>query len=243
MKETQIIKMSTPDLHLNTCFVLNDAGRIVSTREPEGVSGPLFILVRGLNSCAWAIRADVPDDVAVKLDRLAQDETPATDFRHAPVNAERYVALLRDRIEPVSEAKIRESGGPAFEFPVSLVAQPENVIAIEDEQLLEPNFRGWVPGEIHAGRSPLLAIVENDHPVSICFCARRSEVAAEAGVETTETHRGRGLAARVTAAWALTIRASGRVPLYSTSWTNHASLAVARKLNLRPYASSWSLSD
>ena len=234
--------MSTPDLHLNTCFVLNDSGRIVSTREPQATRGPLFVLVRGLSSCVWGVRADVPDSVAVELDRVARDESPATDFRYAPVHAERYISLLRDRIQQLDEAKIKESDGPAFEFPDSLVA-PGDVIAIDDERLLEPNFRGWVPGEIQAGCSPLLAIVQDSRPVSICFCARRSEVAAEAGVETVETYRGRGHATRVTSAWALAVRTTGRIPLYSTSWTNHASLAVARKLNLRTYASSWSLSD
>ena len=233
--------MSTPDLHLKTCFILNDDHRIVSTREPQGTRGPLFILVRGLSSCAWAVRADVPDDVAVALARVARNEPPATDFRYAPTHADRYVSLLRDRIQ-MPEAKMRQSDGPAFEFPESLVAHG-NAIEIDDERLLEPNFRGWVRGEIKAGCAPLLAIVENSQPVSICFCARRSEVAAEAGVETATSHRGRGFAPRVTAAWALAVRVSGRIPLYSTSWTNHASLAVARKLNLQPYASSWSLQD
>lgn len=233
--------MSTPDLHLKTCFILNDDHRIVSTREPQGTRGPLFILVRGLSSCAWAVRADVPDDVAVALARVARNEPPATDFRYAPTHADRYVSLLRDRIQ-MPEAKMRQSDGPAFEFPESLVAHG-NAIEIDDERLLEPNFRGWVRGEIKAGCAPLLAIVENSQPVSICFCARRSEVAAEAGVETATSHRGRGFAPRITAAWALAVRASGRIPLYSTSWTNHASLGVARKLNLQPYASSWSLHD
>jgi hypothetical protein len=37
------------------------------------------------------------------------------------------------------------------------------------------------------------------------------------------------------------MRASGRIPLYSTSWTNTASLAVARKLGLVAYANTWSI--
>jgi predicted GNAT family acetyltransferase len=94
-----------------------------------------------------------------------------------------------------------------------------------------------VAGEIEAGRSPVLAVVEAGHAVSVCFCARRSDVAAEAGLQTAEAFRGRGFGTRVTAAWALAIRASGRIPLYSTSWTNGASLAVARKLGLVAYAS------
>lgn len=236
--------MSTPDLHLRTCLVLNDEGRIISTREPEASRGPLFTLVRSATSCAWTVRADVPKDLASELDRLARDEPPALDLRDAPVHAKRYVSLLGGRIasSQLPVTKTHRSDGPAFEFPDSL-AQSADVVVVEDERLLEHNFRGWVPGEIAAGRSPVLAIVESDYPVSICFCARRSEVAAEAGLDTAEAYRGRGYGPRVAAAWALAIRTSGRIPLYSTSWTNHASLAVARKLNLMAYASDWSLSD
>jgi predicted GNAT family acetyltransferase len=138
-------------------------------------------------------------------------------------------------------ATVHQTAGPAFSFP-AIVELPDDVVTIQDERLLDHNFRGWVPGEIAAGRSPVVALIEDGHPVSVCFSARSSEVAAEAGVETAEAFRGKGLAARVTTAWALAIRDSGRIPLYSTSWTNSASLAVARKLGLVAYASGWSLS-
>lgn len=88
-----------------------------------------------------------------------------------------------------------------------------------------------------------MAIVEDGYPVSICFCARHSDEAAEAGLETAEAFRGRGFGPRVTAAWALAVRAAGLVPLYSTAWSNNASLSVAGKLGLVAYASTWSLSD
>lgn len=234
--------LTTPDLHLDTCFVRNDEGRILSTREPHGEPGPLLIIVRGMTSCAWAVRADVSREISSEIHRIAQREPPASDFRAAPVHAQRYISLLWDRIgsEQRSPAKLNESDGPAFVFPASLPSSG-NTVVVEDEQLLEHNFRGWVPGEIAAGRAPVLAIIEDDHPVSVCFCARRSESAAEAGVETAEMYRGRGYGGRVTSAWADAIRNSGRTPLYSTSWSNNASLAVARKLGLIAYASSWSL--
>ncbi|MEZ4720114.1 MAG: GNAT family N-acetyltransferase, partial [Caldilineaceae bacterium] len=110
-----------------------------------------------------------------------------------------------------------------------------------DERLLAQHFSGWIPGEIAAGRSPLLARLVDGVPVSICFCARRSDVAAEAGLETAPSFRGRGYAARVTAAWAAEVRAGGRIPLYSTAWDNQASRSVARKLGLTAYACMWSL--
>lgn len=236
--------MSTADLHLRTCLVLDEAGRIVSTREPEATRGPLFAIVRSATACAWAVHADLPADVAGELDRVARHEPPASDLRDAPAFADRYVSLLKDRVisSPLEATKIRQSDGPAFAFPDALL-RPEGIDVVNDEGLLGRHFRGWAPGEIAAGRAPVMAVVEGDVPVSICFCARLWEVAAEAGLETAEAYRGRGYGARVTAAWALAIRASGRLPLYSTSWSNHASIAVARKLGLAAYACSWGLSD
>ncbi|HJU66701.1 MAG TPA: GNAT family N-acetyltransferase [Gemmatimonadaceae bacterium] len=229
--------MSTPELHLQTLFVLNGDGRITSTREPGGSPGPLFFLVRSVARCAWAVRADVPEDVAIEIHRLARSEPPHEDLRDAPVHADRYRSLLAQ-----GRGKIDRSGGPAFEFP-GAIAGPANVVLVDDERLLEHNFRGWVPGEIAAGRWPVTAVLDDGYPVSICFSARSSDSAAEAGVETAQRFRGRGFGCRVTAAWALAVRASGRIPLYSTSWTNSPSLAVARKLGLIAYASSWTLSD
>jgi RimJ/RimL family protein N-acetyltransferase len=77
--------------------------------------------------------------------------------------------------------------------------------------------------------------------VSVCFCARRSSAAAEAGVETAAAFRGRGYAARAVIAWAALVRADGLTPLYSTDWSNHASLAAARKLQLTPFAADFSV--
>jgi hypothetical protein len=236
----------TPDLHLQTLFVLDRDGRITSTREPGGTRGPLFALVRGLSGRAWAVRADVPRDLADELDRLAREEPAVTDLQQAPLHAHRYSHLLRSRLPGV---EVSQSGGPAFAFP-EILAQPADgverdadVALIEDEQLLQHHFKGWVPGEIAAGRRPVMAAMSGGQPISICFCARSSDIAAEAGLETAEPFRGRGLGPKVTAAWALAIRASGRAPLYSTIWTNHASRAVARKLGLLAYAASWSLTD
>ena len=221
--------MTTPYLHLRTLFVLDDSGRIAATREPGPNPPPVFCLVRGAATCVWAVRADVPDDIAAEFDALARDELPVADLREPPAHAESYASLLGGRV----------SSGPALSFPGAL-PDPGDVVFVDDLGPLERHFRGWVAEEI-PGSSPVVAVLEDGHAVSVCCCARRSEVAAEAGLETTEAFRGRGLGPRVSAAWALAIRASGRTPLYSTSWDNHASLAVARKLRLDAYASDWSI--
>ena len=151
-------------------FVLNGEGRIVSTREPGPIRAPVFSLVRSTAHCAWAVRSDAPQDTARELDSLAREEPPALDLRDAPVNANRYVSRAGGRIE----------SGPAFTFP-DFVAKPAHVVLVENLRLLERNFEGWAADEI-PGRSPVLAVVEDGHAVSICFCARRSDVAAEAGL-------------------------------------------------------------
>jgi hypothetical protein len=212
----------------------------VSTREPTASSGPLFSLVRSARGCAWAVHANVSNGLADEFDRLAGEEPAPVDLRQKPVHAEKYDLLAGGRVGSPAAARVVEQG-VAFTFPGTLV-RPSDIAVIEDERLLDHHFRGWVPGEIAAGRSPVLAIVEDGYPVSVCFCARLSDTAAEAGLETAEPFRGRGFGPRVTAAWALAIRATGRVPLYSTELTNGASLSVARKLGLVPYASTWSVS-
>jgi hypothetical protein len=233
-----VSEICTPDLYLRTCYVLNDNWRSLSTREPNAARAPLFTVVRGQTACAWAVRADVPANIASELDRIARDEPASDDFRDSPAHAQRYLEVLA--VHAVSIRSTSESDGPIFRFPDSLL-KSDDVVAVDDESILHRNFRGWVRGEIEAGRGPVMAIVENGAPVSVCFCARRSDSAAEAGVETAKLYRGRGFGARVSAAWALAIRATGRVPLYSTSWANQASLGVARKVGLVPFASVWSI--
>ncbi len=219
-------------IQLETLFVLDRAGRILSTREPQATPGPLFILIRSKVDCTWAIRKDVPDFMAAELNHLAREEPPLSDLRAAPVHADRYTSLLAGQI----------SSGPAFTFP-EVIPQPVDVVLVEDEQLLNRHFSGWIPGEIRRGRAPVMAVMDHGFPVSICFCARRSHVAAEAGVETAAGFRGRGFGLRVTAAWEQAVRALGLIPSYSTDWSNEASLALARKLGLAVYAVDWSISD
>jgi len=223
----------TPEVELTTGFVLDDRGRIVSTREPQASHGPLFSIIRSSTESAWALHKDVPEELAKQIAVLARQEPPAGDLRAAPVHAAEYLSLTRGR---------PGFAGPAFFFPEALAAVA-GVVSVDDERLLQGNFRGWHIGEISAGRAPVLAVVEDGLPVSICFCARRSATAAAAGLETAEAFRGRGFGPRVTAAWAMAVRASGRVPLYSAAWSNEPSLTVARKLGLVAHASFWNVSE
>ena len=163
------------------------------------------MLIRSASADTRAVRADVPSNGAAELDPLARDEPPLRDVRDDRVHAERYLWTV--------------NSGPHSSFP--WIARPHDVTALTEFELLERNFRGWVAAEI-SQHSPIFAVMDGGYPVSICFCARNTESSAEAGVETAGAFRGRGFAPFVTAAWVLAIRASERVPLYSTSWRNKA---------------------
>jgi hypothetical protein len=214
-------------------FVLDGRGRIGTPPEPNVPPAPLFALIRGGSSCASAVRADLPESVVAEVERLARQEHPIENLRDphaAPLNADAYLALLGGQI----------NSGPAFTFP-DRIAHSTDLTLIDRLEPLERHFRGWVEAEI-PWRAPIVAVMDSGYPVSVCFCATRaSENTVEAGLETAAAFRGRGFAPRVTAAWASAIRASGRIPLYSTAWTNSASRAVARKLGLIQYAVDWTI--
>jgi RimJ/RimL family protein N-acetyltransferase len=134
--------------------------------------------------------------------------------------------------------------GPAFRFPARL-PEPTDVVMldvanIETVQEYFPDHYPWLADEFNI-RQPIAAIVRNDAAVSICYSARLTPAAAEAGVDTEPAHRGQGLAVSVVAAWAEAIRRMDRIPLYSTSWDNLASQRVAAKLGLLMYGSELSL--
>ena len=157
---------------------------------------------------------------------------PATG---ATTEAQRYVALL-DGSEPVRQIW----AGPAFSFPTTLDTPDGSngdvvAIAARNAALLEPLLSGWISD---AHRSlPLMALVVSDRAVAVCGSVRATANAHEAGVETAPAFRGRGYAGLVVTAWAREVRARNAEPLYSTSWQNSASRAVARKCGLIAFGS------
>ncbi len=181
-----------PELRLQTLFVLTEDGRILSTREPNPSHGPAFALVRGPAGCACAVHADVPDEIADQLVALSRDEPPS--FEGDPRHAKRYMALAGENLY----------AGPAFLFP-DLATTHGDIATVTELSQLEKHFQGWTSEELPE-RGPILAVLQAGHAVSICFSARRSSVAAEAGLDTAEAFRGRGFGPHVTAGWATATR-------------------------------------
>jgi RimJ/RimL family protein N-acetyltransferase len=129
--------------------------------------------------------------------------------------------------------------GPAWWLPEQ---QPD-----VDAVLLGPDDLDPLAGEFDYVReeyealAPVAVVLRDGRAVAACRCSRRTVVAAEAGVDTVDGHTGRGHATVAVGAWAEAVRATGRFPLYSTSWTNLASQRIAAKLAAVPYGTDWSL--
>lgn len=130
--------------------------------------------------------------------------------------------------------------GLAYAFSVRCSAVPSEATEITDgREVLVGQFAQF-QADLKAIR-PFFGVLRDGRVVSACYSARLTDHAAEAGVDTAPAHRGQGLAAAVVNAWRTAIEDSGRTALYSTSYDNLSSQAVARRLGLSQYAETFSL--
>ena len=222
-------------LHTIALFSHDEAGRITGSNEPIPEPPPRLYVGRSPEGNVWRYGASVPADLAARLDAVLRAETTATELEAPPQCLKELTDLLESQA-PVTDV----SSGPAWLVPAS-TAVPEGIAVTS----------ALSPGEIRdaeqlfasdlAPTLPYAAVVVDGQVASLCTCSRITPDVAEGGLVTVPEYRGHGYAVAVTAAWAAAVRATGRLPLYSTSWDNHASRRVATKLNLRHYGADFSI--
>ena len=224
------------DLHVSALFTQDEHGNLVATNDPEPdqVTAPRLYLGRGRSGAVLRFRRGMQESICAALRELAAPDLTANDPNSEPVNQAAMVELLATE-QPVENIYF----GPAFRFPECGNPDPPEVIEISpsNTRLLSAEF-AWLADELTV-RNPVMAMVVDGASASVCFSARSTPAATEAGVETLPEHRGRRYAGAVTAAWAAEVRHQGRIPLYSTSWPNHASGRVAARLGLIQYATDF----
>jgi GNAT superfamily N-acetyltransferase len=180
--------------------------------------------------------AGVPGVLAQQVESTIANEPRPRDLE-APWAAAEHIRQALAEHAPI-DAEFR---GPVFRF-TDAVRFPTEVtqITAANRNLVRTTFP-WLFEEV-ADWQPTLAVLHDGAAVSVCFSSRIGAAACAAGVETLPDFRGRGYAAAVTAAWGAAVRATGRIPLYSTSWDNHHSRSVARRLGLVMFGSetTWS---
>ncbi len=226
------------NIHVRALFTHTAEARLLCINEPDGAvsAAPLLFLGRTRAGNVWRFRDDLTESLIQELDSLCADEPPvSTEFNEPPRHAERYVRLL-ERHPPVEQV----SAGPAYRFPEKTAPSRHTVAITEnDAEKLQGGFEKLI-AELPVWQ-PFVALIDGDRAVSVCRSVRITPEAHEAGVETLPEFRGRSYARDVTAEWAQRVWANGAIPLYSTSWENHASQAVARKLRLECYGSDFEI--
>ncbi len=228
------------EVQLSTLYVCGSEGRLRFIHEPgytesELDPAPRFFMGRSAEGNLWRFHHDLPEDVTLELDGLCRAEPTPSNLRAEPRQAGAIRAVLERHSSIAGEER-----GPAYRLPETS-RQPRAAIIVTEEnaQVLERYFPWKLTSRNSFSTGPLAASVVNDHAVSICYCARLTDAAAEAGVETTESARGLGHAGAAVAVWAAAIQSRGLLPLYSTSWDNAASQRVAQKLGAVMYGEDW----
>jgi RimJ/RimL family protein N-acetyltransferase len=217
-----------------TLFRLDGAGRLLAVNEPGEPTAPRLFIGRTIEGTLWHCRHDLPAPLVAEIDALLAAEPPPVDLRD-PLRCERRLRALLAAHAPIASVW----SGPAWWCPEGIVApRPVEAVRLTDGAALRAHFPGWARD--FATSQPCCAVLDGEEAVAVCCSSRWSDIAAEAGADTLEQYRGRGYAAATVAAWAAAVRATGRLPLYSTSWDNVASQGVARTLGLVLYGADLS---
>jgi GNAT superfamily N-acetyltransferase len=223
------------ELDAEILFTYDVRGRMLRVNEPDGRRAPRLFVGRTSGGHVVRFGELVPNVVVDRLLAIVEAQSPADGLRLPPALRESLRATL-ERDGPIGS----EGGGPAYRFPETVTPSGDAIEVTDANRERVRDALPWLYREL-GGRGPCQAVLVNGRAVSVCFSSRIGARAMEAGVFTLPEFRGRGYAARVTAAWALAVRRAGIVPVYSTSWENLASQGVARSLGLVAFGgtASW----
>lgn len=195
---------------------------------------PRFHLVRTPGGIRWLLGARLEPARRERLASILSVQPPISDCADAqthPPDLETIGAALAEHT-----AVVHVYRGLAFFFPDQLLTSNRAELLADLREAPREGQFAWLR---HAGEaSHPIAIVRahNGDVASVCYSARSSSAAAEAGVETVEDYRSQGYGSMAVVGWAAALRQGGRVPLYSTHWENVASRALAGRLGLIWYA-------
>jgi RimJ/RimL family protein N-acetyltransferase len=221
---------------LEVLYQYDQQDRMLRINEPNGGNAPMFAMGRSRHGNLWRFRADLPDSLVSDLDAICQREPLSSDL-HVPAAC--YNELI-DRISSFARPRsIWRGPCYVFEEPIVPPAEPIGLTA-DTISLLEEHLLDWC--DLSLDSAPYV-ILNSGSAVAICYSSRIGPRVCEAGVETAPAYRNRGYARAVVRAWAAAIQASGRTPLYSTSWMNRASQALANAIGLRLYGENLSIAS
>jgi hypothetical protein len=224
-------------LQAHTLFEISPRQRIVRSRDPGNAPAPRLYMAGGADGWVGYVRNDVDEARAIGVAQLIRQELPVT----APGATPRFVDQYRNILE--STPLTAHNFGPVHRLPRGThVAGEATVVrgdSAEGKALIARLRRDGMPAAlVEAGFvdpshfwSPWCVAMVGGDIAAIAFCVRDGLMAREIGVYTLSAHRGRGLAAAVTAAWSA-MHPRHPVLFYSTHRDNRSSLRVIERLRL-----------
>lgn len=235
-------------IQFQAALVLERAGRILTTNDPDRSPAPRFALAGCVSGNICGVRADVPDGIAAQLMDLAASEPPFFDRLGKPRHLDRYIGLLSyDALvpKPAPEICYVLPNDIAYEHDIPLICSE----SLEGQELRATLAAKGIPtglakmgfADVSNFWDPWCVAMHDAEVASVAFAARLSETGACLGLATSPDLRGRGYAAAATAGWARMPALRSRALFYSTSQTNISSQRVIARLGLRFLGSSLGL--
>lgn len=216
--------------HLGALYESDGRGRLLGERAPSARPAPRFHLARTRLGNLWRLRRDLEPEVAIRLATLAGKEAPL-GARSAPPEREEFLRRALEQSAPIEA----HWAGPAFGLPDVLAKLPDSgarlrELAVDDVVRVHREL-GLQAADL--ARAGCIGAEVGGEIVSVCQCVRGDGSGpTEAGVRTASDYRGRGYGGAVVRAWCDWVGSRGGEPLYSTSWDNAASRALAARLGL-----------
>ena len=232
-------------IEMDTIWAHDARGRMTHVLGEPSRPAPLLAVGLADGAVLADARFDVDDALATEASALVRTIAPAREHRLRDDTIARLSALL----EPAFGA-IAFDGGIGYVLPDDVAydsgaplvtsASPEDART----RLVAPAEANWREDEWRALTTNRLgpwamALDTDGGVISICHCARLTDIAAEAGVWTHPDHRGRRHAVAVTAAWATLLQPMIPHRFYSHATENAASQRVAERLGARRIGCVW----
>lgn len=234
------------EARLEALYQRDARGRLLCRNQWDAGDAPRFHLMAGLHGSVCGFGADVPDEIVAGIEQHIRLHTPTPSVQakggwlpRVPTLAAGCVEWLQTQQRQAEPAWC----GPVYRFPHppiglgALNAQRATVVRVtlQDVGVLLSEMADWEADVAH--RQPFFAVVDADGVArAVCASVRIHPELHEAGIETVPVAQQRGYALAATTAWAKAVRDLGAEPVYSTSWHNRASLAVAGRLGLEQFA-------
>lgn len=230
------------NIQAEVLYIHDSRGRITSINEHSRQIAPRLFWGQTRKGSVLRFRSDVPDDVVDRITHTINDGEASSQMASVVDELQRHESICSMWLGPAyvfearsaAEVTVRDGAVCAGSQPQESHACNGTVKTTDDNRAyLKDGFKELWAEVIH--REPCYMIIEDGTAVSVCFSARATSQAAEAGVETLAGYRGKGYAAAVATAWSEAVRQSGRIPLYSTSWDNYDSQSLAERLKVKQY--------